>query len=139
MGREISGVEGVLGALVTESPASSAGKPESRATKRELATKKTNRNVAPIGGKGIAEESPGEPNVHRNRPQARQGRPPGRKRTEPKAKTSLWIAAELMDSYRDWSWEARCNVGELVERALRAYYRRRRRQQKTEFEEKRGH
>ena len=33
-----------------------------------------------------------------------------------------------MDEYRDWSWEERCQLGELVERALSQYRSRRTRQ-----------
>jgi hypothetical protein len=28
-----------------------------------------------------------------------------------------------MARYRDWSWESRCQLGELVEQALRAHLR----------------
>ncbi|MBW3599730.1 MAG: hypothetical protein KY475_20975 [Planctomycetes bacterium] len=44
---------------------------------------------------------------------------------KPKDKTSLWISAEVMDDYREWSWEEHCTLGELIERALEAYRRRR--------------
>jgi hypothetical protein len=54
---------------------------------------------------------------------ARVGRPPGvpnGARTY-KLKTTVYVNADILDYYRDWSWEARCNLGELVERALVAY------------------
>jgi hypothetical protein len=54
---------------------------------------------------------------------ARRGRPLG-KSTEagqPKAKVTLWLSQTLVDSYRDWSWEARCQFSHLVERALADY------------------
>ena len=31
------------------------------------------------------------------------------------------IDARLAAVYRDWSWDQRCQLGELFERALRAY------------------
>ena len=57
---------------------------------------------------------------------ARQGRPPGTKKgaRERKAKATFYINSDLMDFYRDWSWEERCNVGQLVELALSDYRRR---------------
>ena len=58
---------------------------------------------------------------------SRLGRPPGRKAgtAGPKEKITVRIDAALLAAYRDWSWEARCQVGELVERALRQYLLRR--------------
>ncbi len=34
---------------------------------------------------------------------------------------TLRIARDLIAEYRDWSWEARCQLSELVERALATY------------------
>ncbi len=58
---------------------------------------------------------------------SRLGRPPGRRAgvERPKEKITVRIDAELIAAYRDWSWEARCQVGELVERALGQYLSRR--------------
>ena len=50
---------------------------------------------------------------------ARQGRPPGV--TDPrtvKQKATFRICSELIDTYRDWSWEARVPVSRLVEQAM---------------------
>ena len=57
---------------------------------------------------------------------ARQGRPPGTKKgaRERKAKATFYVNSDLMDFYRDWSWEQRCNVGQLVELALSDYKKR---------------
>ena len=51
---------------------------------------------------------------------ARVGRPPGSslRHTGPKEKVTLRINSDLIAEYRDWSWESRCQLGELVERAL---------------------
>lgn len=57
------------------------------------------------------------------RPKARTGRPPGipNRDARLKDKTSLAIDLELMDRYRKQSWKEECQLGELVERALREY------------------
>jgi hypothetical protein len=76
------------------------------------------------------------PKAHRSEKQSkckpitirsRLGRPPGRRAgvEKPKEKITVRIDAELIAAYRDWSWEARCQVGELVERALRQFLSRR--------------
>jgi uncharacterized protein (DUF4415 family) len=63
---------------------------------------------------------------------ARKGRPPGkgRERKEPKEKMTVWLDADLIAEYRDWSWDARCQLSTLVEEALLAY-RNQRGNQKT--------
>jgi hypothetical protein len=54
---------------------------------------------------------------------ARTGRPPGiaNGSRSHKVKATMHLNAVLLDFYRDWSWEARCNLGELIERAMVAY------------------
>lgn len=90
------------------------------------------------GEQNVGPETNKEPPKHRKqvgpdrkergtqRVKARQGRPPGIKSSsgKPKAKATFYVSASLIDFYRDWSWEERCNVGELVERALRDYKKR---------------
>jgi len=39
----------------------------------------------------------------------------------PKRKVTLRLPNDLIDEYRDWSWEARCQLGELFEKALVAF------------------
>lgn len=58
-----------------------------------------------------------------SRPKARTGRPPGVQSAPRKLKdkTSLALDLELMDRYRKQSWKEECQLGELVERALREY------------------
>ncbi len=60
---------------------------------------------------------------------ARAGRPPGKSspKAQRKAKLTVRIDADLVERYRDWSWDARCNLGELVGRAMRIYLKNRRR------------
>jgi uncharacterized protein (DUF4415 family) len=56
---------------------------------------------------------------------ARRGRPPGKaSATAPKEKITVRIAAEVISSYRDWSWQARSQLSHLVEQALREYQER---------------
>lgn len=109
----IAGISGVLGELISR-PADLPPQPP-------VAEK------PPRAAEHGAEDpvSAGPPNVRRR---ARLGRPPGCRRPngKPKEKVTLRIDAELIDQYRDWSWEARCQLGELVERALDAYRSRRR-------------
>jgi hypothetical protein len=59
---------------------------------------------------------------------ARRGRPLGRHdRSQPtKDKVTLRISSNLATEYRDWSWEARCSLSGLVEKALVDYRRNRR-------------
>lgn len=62
---------------------------------------------------------------------ARRGRPLGKATmAEPKTKVTLWLSQSLVDSYRDWSWEARCQFSHLVERALVGYQESQRRPKK---------
>jgi uncharacterized protein (DUF4415 family) len=51
---------------------------------------------------------------------ARVGRPPGKgsARAQRKEKMTVRIDADLVEKYRDWSWDARCNLGELVGTAM---------------------
>jgi hypothetical protein len=57
---------------------------------------------------------------------ARRGRPLGKSKAggQPKSKVTLWLSQALVDSYRDWSWEARCQFSHLVERAMADYLHR---------------
>lgn len=76
------------------------------------------------------------PNTHRPAPDAarkptaatRRGRPLGRTATPRslKEKVTLRITASLVARYRDWSWEARSQLSQLVERALLDYHDRER-------------
>jgi hypothetical protein len=52
----------------------------------------------------------------------RRGRPPGNgARTSPKEKVTVWITSTLIADYREWTWEARCQLSHLIERALVNY------------------
>ena len=56
--------------------------------------------------------------ARRGRPLSPRGCQGGRKE-----KVTFRISCELATSYRDWSWEARCSLSALVEKALREYHR----------------
>lgn len=104
--KRISGISGVLEELITTRSAA-----ESTATKNSTpeADRAGTIALAPVPGK-----------IDKARSCARLGRPPGprRKPTPPKDKVTLRIDAELLADYREWSWDERCQLGELVERAL---------------------
>ncbi|MCY2986508.1 MAG: hypothetical protein NTY19_01360 [Planctomycetota bacterium] len=64
---------------------------------------------------------------------SRRGRPPGKapSMATPKEKVTLRITSTLVASYRDWSWEARSQLSQLVERALADYHDRQRLQRRS--------
>jgi len=108
--KKIAGIQGILGTYVTS---------------------QNDAQVAPEANQGtqspdLDESRPKSQSVSHKR--ARLGRPPGKtKGTSPrKEKATLRIEAELMSDYRDWSWDQRCQLGELVERALAEYRHRHR-------------
>jgi hypothetical protein len=107
--RSISGISGVLDSLMGgESDAPPQKDPTVRPGIEVAAAAPNHRQKAPIS---------------RKRSFTRRGRPPGGKlkATAPKEKVTLRVNADLIAEYRDWSWDERCQLGELVERALYAY------------------
>lgn len=52
---------------------------------------------------------------------ARIGRPPGKTTTGEGHKVSLWLNKDLIDEYRDRSWDEHCQLSSLVEKALIHY------------------
>jgi uncharacterized protein (DUF4415 family) len=115
-GKQVDGVAGVLAGLVgrTEERSEPSPAPSSRELKSQEARHKPRR-----------EKSHSAPAVRH----ARRGRPPGKAsgKSPPKEKVTLRVRAALLAEYRDWSWEKRCQLGELVEQALAEYRRKRRR------------
>ena len=111
MSKQLAGIQGVLGNYVTSNSAD-ASSPASKPSPRSKAVGSDDRRSATSQPKRTA----------------RLGRPPGKssQSARPKEKATLRIDAEMMSDYRDWSWEKRCQLGELVERALADYRRRNR-------------
>jgi hypothetical protein len=109
--KQIAGVTGVLGSLISDSN-TLVDQPEDETSLDEVASAST-PTTADLASK--------------EKVRARLGRPPGRINSAPIAKEKLTvrIEARLAAAYRDWSWEARCQLGELVEQALNEYLARR--------------
>ena len=105
--KTISGISGVLGELISPAPPPTESRQSS-----QLAIEKQETKSA-----GTAQPIPPPPR------RARLGRPPAKttRHRGPKEKVTLRIPSNLIAEYRDWSWEARCQLSELVERALAAY------------------
>lgn len=127
---KLTGVTGVLGTLTGD-----GGAPSTRPVQVESTPKPqppVSTPAAPKSPERPAAEPPRNKTEKPSRastPVARLGRPPGRNSgtTPLKKKATLWVSAALMDEYTDWSWDERCNLGELIERALLDYKQRRRR------------
>jgi uncharacterized protein (DUF4415 family) len=107
-GKTISGIGGVLGDLISPAvtPAASPRLEQPPAGDRKA------------GNTG----TPKPPAASRPR-RARLGRPleSSLRPTDRKEKVTLRVSSDLIAEYRNWSWEARCQLSELVERALRTY------------------
>lgn len=127
--KQLKGVGGVLGGLlspelaVTETSEPSA-KPAPAAPTTEAAEPAAAEQPTTSEPKAKSRQS-AQPKI-----QARRGRPPGRRAGDApeKEKVTLRLSKELMDEYRDWSWDEHCQLGDLVERALSQYRSRRTRQ-----------
>jgi len=75
----------------------------------------------------ISEERMEATNQH-GRIKARAGRPlSARSHSLKREKVTFTIRPDLIDSYRDWSWDARTSVSSLVEAALADFRRSRKR------------
>jgi hypothetical protein len=110
----VHGIDGVLRTLLTE-PAKSTDlvKEEHRI--------RGSSSVKP----GAGEQPPKNRRIERQIQHARRGRPPSSSRTtSSKQKVTVRIRSELIDAYRDWSWELRTPLSRLVERALLEYRKR---------------
>jgi hypothetical protein len=101
--QHLPGIDGILDSLISAGHA-----PSSRNTGGES---EPTKQASPLDGSDAA--------VAREKG-ARRGRPPGPQRCDrpPKEKVTFRISCDLIATYRDWSWEARCQLSELVERAL---------------------
>lgn len=97
---KVQGVNGVLQTLLTE--------PAKFANKRESPRRNT---------KAVSSDRPAT--------KARLGRPPQSSvADEPRQKVTVRLRPELIEGYRDWSWDARTSLSSLVEEALTDYFAR---------------
>ena len=106
--RPMGGITGVLGELISPAavPASSSGSEHRSPADRQSDSENGQESQA---------TSPPR--------RARVGRPPGStvRHSGLKEKVTLRVNRDTIAAYRDWSWEARCQLGELVETALTKY------------------
>jgi uncharacterized protein (DUF4415 family) len=117
--KELKGVKSVLGGLL--GPAHAAKSEESEPKALAAEPDPAPQAVEPSGAVGTAERARPTRTAASAKPHAaRRGRPPGRGAGEggEKEKVTLRINKELMDKFRDRSWDERCQVGELVEQAM---------------------
>jgi hypothetical protein len=97
---QVRGINGLLSGILSAEPAAPLPPPSRKPRNIPL----TNV-VVPIAPKSVIA--------------VRRGRPPGPSAVaEPKEKVTVWITSTLIAEYRDWTWEARCQLSHLVERAL---------------------
>ena len=110
MTRTITGIDGILGSLL--SPAAGQCPPPARIAQEEA------KSAFPMPEVPPAKKLPAT-----DRTGARRGRPVGRSAPgrPSKEKVTLQIGTNLIAEYRDWSWDARCHLSALVERALTEY------------------
>jgi len=98
---KVQGVNGVLNTLLTEPTVETASLPMQSGKQ-----KKTPRKRSTI--------------------KARTGRPPqSASHGADRQKVTFRIRPDLIEGYRDWSWDVRTSVSHLVEAALDEYYARR--------------
>jgi len=109
-GKRLQGIDGVLGNLISA--------PSQATARRPNVTQENRQSLKPI----FAARQPG----HEAPQGARLGRPPGKSGNtrSPKEKATLRISSTLIAEYRDRSWEARCSLSGLVERAMIEYRQR---------------
>jgi len=104
---QVRGITGLLDGILSPAQKAHPNHPSARRPK-------TNRRTP---------ESPSTPTPHFP-VRVKRGRPPGKGiATAPKEKVTVWITSTLIADYREWTWEARCQLSHLVERALADYQR----------------
>jgi hypothetical protein len=116
VGPMVQGIDGVLRTLLAEPSTSSTH---------------VRANAGSVGKSSRSNEQHATPHDDRQptRPptKARLGRPPvSSTETSARRKVTVRIRPELIDDYRNWSWDARSSLSHLVEQALIDYRDRRR-------------
>ena len=117
----VGGISGVLGGLISAPVAASAA---AAPAEPPIARPTVGQFAASVPPPAHARETI-VPKALAAKTSARRGRPPGRRTgsTPNKEKVTLRVDAGLIEHYREWSWSERCQLGELVERALADYRR----------------
>ena len=107
--KPVTGIPGLLDGLL--SPPATAG-PARAITSNARETR------GPLPSVGPTQDRPTTTNCG-----ARRGRPAGQivVTAETRQKVTLRLPTGLIAAYRDWSWEARSQLSQLVERALADY------------------
>lgn len=110
---QVRGIAGLLDGILSSQPRPAHSRSD-KAVQSSLSADDTARAVPPAADS--------------TRTAVRRGRPPGKGRVvQPKEKVTVWIERNLLDSYRDWTWQARCQLSHIVERALADYHEQHRR------------
>ena len=147
MAKKLGGVAGVLGGLTSyreesepmptpapppeaaPEPVASPAEPEPAERPQARPEPVPDRSQEQAAGQGGKADDPAPKSPRQGTPRvgARKGRPPGPRVAEvvDKEKVTLRLSAELMALYRDWSWDERCQLSDLVERALVQFSKRR--------------
>ena len=127
--QKLKGVGGVLGSLIssgTNPPMPDANGNTGRRiaaewTQAELAEQSAPSARATTPSRMGPKSPPAEADLLARKPASRRIR----------RKVTLRLSKELIDDYREWSWEERCQLGELVEKAM-VQYRKSRSRQKSQ-------
>src|SRR5207249_2258589 len=116
MTEKIGGLAGVLGHLTSDDGGVKPG-PAPKEKKKTPPKTAAPAEPDPVRLRNAEKETPRPP---REKLYARHGRLPGQvpdKNAEPKARVSVSVPASLLDEYRAWSWQMRCQLGDLIGRA----------------------
>ena len=99
---QVRGITGLLDGILSPATTPVTNSPEENYTKQNASAER----------RPAASDKP-------TRTTVRRGRPPGKRTaSSPKEKVTVWISSSLIADYRDWTWQARCQLSHLVERAL---------------------
>ena len=112
----LSGIDGVLQGLLSSVPGSPGAFFHGSTTQSPVITQRS-PNSEGSQKRGLPRHT-----TRCGRPVVQSGNP-----QQSKQKVTFRIRAALVDEYRDWSWEARCCLSELVERAMLQFRKRHRR------------
>jgi hypothetical protein len=141
MARQLKGVGGVLGGLISESPEQAKAPTPQEAPEVVTGLAESAPEVPDSAEQTRGAETAGKAKRAKNdgpseKLRVRRGRPPKRagggslQEAVQREKVTLRLNADLMNQYRDWTWEQRCQLHDLIEGAMAHYLKRR--QSRTE-------